>query len=339
MLFSPYRLNGLHLPNRIVMAPTTWSRTQQPGDVPTALNAAFYSQRASAGLIVTEAIQVSSEGNGFTRSPGINGEDEQNEWRLITNAVHAAGGRIFVQLWHAGQVSNASFQSDGRAPPALPARDTGVLAGNAGGPPKAMPADKPRFTNATDIPGVVEDFRHASRLAMQAGFDGVEIHGGSGNLTDQFPHTATNRRSDHYCGSIENRVRFLAEVTRAVVAEVGSNRTGVRLAPCITFKDIADPEVADTILAAADVLEEQEITYIHFSEPDFDGAPYAPDSLRAALRKRYANTIIVAARYDYMRALQLLHAGHADLVAFDRPSVANSDLPRRLRDGLPLAKR
>ena len=341
MLFSPYRLNGLVLPNRIVMAPMTRSRAKQPGDVPTQLNARYYSQRAGAGLIVTEATQISPEGKGYAWTPGIHSEAQCVGWRLVTDAVHAAGGRIFLQLWHVGRVSISSLQPGGRAPvapSAIQARDTCVFMIGADGLPRMVPTDPPRALETDEIARIVDDYRRAGRLALQAGFDGVEIHGGNGYLIDQFLRTTTNRRTDRYGGSTDNRIRFLAEVSRAVAAEVGANRTGVRLAPYITFKDMADPQIVDTILAAAQVLADQEIAYIHLAEADWDDAPVVPDSFRNALRRCYAGTIIVAGRYDYARASKILNAGHADLVAFGRPFVANPDLPRRLRLGLPLAE-
>jgi N-ethylmaleimide reductase len=341
MLFSPYRLNGFVLPNRIVMAPMTRSRTQQPGEVPTQHDALYYSQRASAGLIVTEATHISPEGRGYVWTPGIYSEPQRDGWRLVTDAVHAVDGLIFLQIRHVGRVSHSSLQPNGRAPvapSAIRARDTNVYVIDADGLPKMIPADTPRALETTEIARVVEDFRRAGGFAMQSGFDGVEIHGGNGYLIDQFLRTTANRRTDRYGGSVAKRVRFLAEVTRAVAAEVGAHRTGVCLTPYTTFKDMADPEIIDTILEATDVLEEQEIAYIHVSEANGDDAPVVSDSFREALRKRYANTIIVAGRYDYARASQILDAGHADLVAFGRPFVANPDLPRRLRLGLPLAE-
>jgi N-ethylmaleimide reductase len=259
----------------------------------------------------------------------------------VTDAVHAAGGRIFLQLWHVGRVSLAAFQPGGGAPvapSAIPARDTRVYAIGADGLAQMVPTDPPRALETAEIARIVDDFRRAARLAMQAGFDGVEIHGGNGYLIDQFLRTTTNRRTDRYGGSTANRIRFLAEITRAVAAEVGAARTGVRLAPYITYKDMADPEIVDTILSAAEVLEDQEIAYIHLAEADWDDAPVVPVSFRVALRKRYAGAIIVAGRYDADRAAQVLEAGHADLVAFGRPFVANPDLPRRLQLGLPLAE-
>jgi N-ethylmaleimide reductase len=340
-LFSPYRLNGLILPNRIVMASATRARAQQPDDVPTQLDALYYSERASAGLIVTEAAQISLEGNGYAWTPGIHTEAQREGWRLVTDAVHKAGGRIFLQLSHVGRVSHSSLQPDRSAPVALSAiraRDANVYVVDADGLPKMMLADTLRALETIEIARIVEDFRRAAGLAIQAGFDGVEIHGGNGHLIDQFLRSTTNRRTDRYGGSIENRLRFLAEVTRAVAAEVGSHRTGVRLAPYVALKDLADPEIVDTFLIAVDAMEDQEIAYIHIGEADRDDAPDVPDSFRESVRKRYANTIIVAGRYDYVRALQILNAGHADLVAFGLPFVANPDLARRIRLGLPLAK-
>ncbi len=341
LLFSPYRLNGLVLRNRIVMASITRPRPPQPGDVPTQLDALYYSQRATAGLIVTEAAYISSEGKGYYWTPGMLTEAQRDGWRLVTGAVHEAGGRIFLQLWHVGRVSHSSLQPDGRAPvapSAIRARDTEVYVIGANGASNMILAETPRALETTEIARIVEDFRRAAGLAIRAGFDGVEIHGGNGYLIDQFLRSTTNRRTDRYGGSAANRLRFLTEVTRAVAAEVGANRTGVRLAPYVALKDMADPEIIDAILVAIDAMEEQEIAYIHLSEADRDDAPVVPDSFRETVRKRYTNTIIVAGRYDYVRALQVLNAGHADLVAFGQPFVANPDLPIRLRAGLPLAK-
>jgi N-ethylmaleimide reductase len=339
LLFSPYRLNGLVLPNRVVMSPMTRSRAGQPGDAPTELNALYYSQRASAGLIITEATQISPEGKGYAWTPGIHTEAQRDGWRLVTDAVHSAGGRIFLQLWHVGRVSLSSFQPGGGppvAPSAIRARDTRVFAVGPDGRPGMVPTDAPRALETVEIARVVEDFRRAAALAMTAGFDGVELHAGNGYLIDQFLRSTTNLRTDRYGGSTDNRIRFLAEVSRAVAAEVGANRTGVRLAPYITFKDMADPDIVHTILAAADVLADQEIAYIHLAEADWDDAPVVPDAFRQALRKRFANTIIVAGRYDYARASRILDKGYADLVAFGRPFIANPDLPRRLQLDLPL---
>jgi N-ethylmaleimide reductase len=338
MLFSPYRLDGLVLPNRIVMAPMTRSRAQQPGDVPTYLNALYYRQRASAGLIITEAAHISPEGKGCARTPGMHSAFQRDGWRLVTDAVHDAGGRIFLQLWHAGRLSHSSLQPDGGAPiapSAIRAGNANVYATDADGLPKMIPVDKPpRALETIEITRVVDDFRRAGNLAMQAGFDGVEVHSGGGYLIEQFLRSTTNRRVDRYGGAVEKRVRFFADVTRAVKSEVGAHRTGVCLSPYTTCEDMADPEVIDTILAAADVLEEQEIAYIHVGEADGD----ISDGFLPSLRKHYSNTIIMPARCDYARASSILDSGYADLVAFGRPFVANPDLPTRLRLGLPLAK-
>jgi N-ethylmaleimide reductase len=340
MLFSPYRLDGFLLPNRIVMAPMTWSRAQQPGQAPTQLVASYYRQRASAGLIVTEATQISPEGMGYPWTLGIHTEAQRDGWRLVTDAVHDAGGHIFLQLCHFGHVAHSFLQPGKGAsvtPSAIGARDTSLSLMDADGLRRSPITQSPPTLAATETAQVVKHFRHAAQLAMQAGFDGVEVDGGKGCLIDEFLRATTNHRTDRYGGSVENRIRFLAEVTRAVAAEVGANRTGVRLTPYTTFADMADPEIVDVILVAAEVLEEQEITYLRLSEADRDDAPVGPDTLLLeSIRKRYANTIIIAGRYDYARALQVLEAGHADLVAFGERFV--SDLPRRLRLGLPLVE-
>jgi N-ethylmaleimide reductase len=341
MLFSPYRLDGLVLPNRIVMAPMTWLRAQQPDDVPTQVDALYYSQRASAGLIVTEATEISPEGNGYPWTQGIHTEAQRDGWRLVTDAVHHAGGHIFLQLCHVGRVAHTSLQLDKGAsvtPSAIRGRHTSVTIIDASGLRRRSLTESPPALATNEIARVVKHFRRAAHLAMQAGFDGVEVDGGNGCLIDQFLRASTNRRTDRYGGSTEKRVRLLAEVTRAVAAEVGANRTGVRLTPYSTFEDMADPETVDAILVAADVLEEQEISYLRLSGVDWDDATVVSAPLRESLRKRYANTIIIASRYDYAPALKILDAGHADLIAFDEPFVVNSDLPRRLRLGLPLAK-
>jgi N-ethylmaleimide reductase len=289
---------------------------------------------------VTEATHISPEGNA-PRTLGIHTEAQRDGWRLVTDAVHDAGGHIFLQLCHVGRVAYPSLQLEKGAsvtPSVIRSRDTSVCAIDADSLRRSPTTESPLALATTEIARVVKHFRRAAHLAMQAGFDGVEVDGGNGCLIDQFLRTKTNRRTDRYGGSIENRIRFLAEVTRAVAAEVGANRTGVRLTPYITFEDMADPEIVDAILVATDVLEEQEITYLRLSGPDWDEAPVVPDTLRESVRKRYANTVIIASRYDYARALQVLNAGHADLIAFGEPFVVNPDLPRCLRLGLPLVK-
>lgn len=339
-LYSPLSLGPLALPNRLVMAPMTRSRAAQPGDVPTALNATYYAQRASAGLIVTEATQISPEGKGYAWTPGIHTPAQRDGWRLVTDAVHAAGGRIFLQLWHVGRVSHPALQPNGAlpvAPSAIAPRGVRVFAIDpAHGTPRFLPCVTPRALALREIPRVVDDYRRAAALAMDAGFDGVEIHGANGYLIDQFLRSTTNRRDDAYGGSPERRLRFLREVVDATSREVGAERVGVRLSPHVTLQDMADPEIIPTALLAAEALQSAGVAYLHLAEADWEDAPAVPLDFRVALRARFRSPIIVAGRYTVERARPLLAAGLADLVAFGRPFLANPDLPRRLREGLPL---
>ncbi|WP_034294347.1 alkene reductase [Herbaspirillum sp. RV1423] len=338
-LFSPLRLGPSELRNRIVMAPMTRSRSSQPGDIPNQAMAEYYAQRAGAGLIVTEATQISRQGQGYSFTPGIYTEAQIAGWKLVTDAVHAADGRIFVQLWHVGRVSHTMFH-DGAAPvapSAIQPHDTQVWVVGKDGVGRMVDCPMPRALAVEEISEIVEDFRQAAANAIEAGFDGIELHGGNGYLIDQFLRTVSNHRTDQYGGSVDNRVRFLREVVTAVTAEIGADRVGVRLAPYITFKDMADPQIVDTILYAAAELDKLKVAYIHLAEADWDDAPTIPEDFRHKLRSVYAGRIIVAGRYDKERAGKILADGLADLVAFGRPFVANPDLPKRLRENLALA--
>lgn len=337
-LFQRYELAGLQLPSRIVMAPMTRSRTSQPGDVPNALMASYYAQRAGAGLIVSEATQISPQGKGYSFTPGIHNDAQIKGWRLVTDAVHAQGGRMFLQLWHVGRMSHHSFHAGGTpvAPSALVA-DAQVWVVGEDGVGRMVDVTLPRALSVEGIQEVIADYRQAARNAMAAGFDGVEIHAGNGYLIDEFLRTTSNKREDAYGGSRENRLRFLLEVTAAVAEEVGAARTGVRLAPYITARGMNCPDVIPTILLGAERLQELGIAYIHLAEADWDDAPQIPEDFRHRLREVYRGCVIVAGRYDQARAEAILRAGLADLVAFGRPFVANPDLPARLRQRLPLA--
>jgi N-ethylmaleimide reductase len=338
LLFEPFTLGSADLPNRIVMCPMTRCRTTQPGDVPNALMAEYYAQRASAALIVSEATQISRQGQGYSFTPGVYSPSQIDGWHRVTDAVHAAGGRMFLQLWHVGRMSHASFH-DGQ-PPVAPSAlkpDAQVWVAGEDGVGRMVDCPVPRSLEGSEIAGIVEDFRRAAANAMAAGFDGVEIHGANGYLIDQFLRSTSNRRTDGYGGSIENRVRFLEEVARAVVAEAGAERTGVRLAPFITARGMACPDIIPAILEAARRLNALRLTYIHLSEADWDDAPQVPDEFRRELRRQFQGAIIVAGRYDQTRAEAILAAGLADLVAFGRPFIANPDLPARLANGWPLA--
>ena len=338
-LFRPLQLGPLALPSRIVMAPMTRARSSQPGDVPNALMAQYYAQRASAGLIVSEATQISREGQGYSFTPGIYSDAQVDGWRRVTDAVHAEGGRMVLQLWHVGRMSHASFHADGLpvAPSAIAPQAQVWLAGDDG-VGRMVDSPVPRALTAADIQAVIGDFRRAAANAMRAGFDGVEIHGANGYLVDQFLRTTSNQRTDAYTGAtLEGRTRFALEVATAVASEAGAERTGMRLAPFITQRGMDCPEIIPTILHLARQLDATGLAYLHLVEADWADAPQIPDAFRTALRQAYQGRVIVAGGYDAARASQVLSAGFADLVAFGRPFIANPDLPRRLRDGLPLA--
>jgi N-ethylmaleimide reductase len=338
-LFDPLTLGAATLPNRIVMAPMTRSRSTQPGDVPNAMMAKYYAQRASAGLIITEATQISQQGKGYSFTPGIHSPEQIAGWKLVTNAVHAAGGRIFNQLWHVGRMSHPSFHADGLpvAPSALSPDAQVWVVDPATGAGAMVDCPVPRALEINEIADVIDDFRKGAANAIAAGFDGVEIHGGNGYLIDQFLRRSSNHRTDGYGGGQENRIRFLVKVAEAVAGEVGADRTGIRLAPFITQRNMADDEIIPTILKAAKELDRIGLGYIHLSEADWQDAPTIPESFRHDLRAAYSGKIIVAGKYTRERGQAILAAGLADLVAYGRPFIANPDLPRRYAEDLPLA--
>jgi N-ethylmaleimide reductase len=300
--------------------------------------AAYYAQRASAGLIVSEATQISRQGQGYSFTPGIYTEAQVQGWRRVTDAVHAAGGRMVLQLWHVGRMSHPSFHADGLpvAPSALsPEAKVWVVGDDGVG--RMLDCPVPRALGTAEIAGVIDDFRRAAANAMRAGFDGVEIHGANGYLIDQFLRTTSNHRTDAYGGTMDNRTRFAREVAAAVASEAGAERTGMRLAPFITQRNMHCPEIIPTMLHLARQLDTLGLAYIHLAEADWDDAPSIPDDFRQALRNAYSGRVIVAGKYTPERAQQILSSGMADLVAFGRPFIANPDLPARYAAGLPLA--
>ncbi|OGB12368.1 MAG: alkene reductase [Burkholderiales bacterium RIFCSPHIGHO2_12_FULL_65_48] len=337
-LFAPLALGPLTLPNRMVMAPMTRARSTQPGDVPNAMMATYYAQRASAGLIVSEATQISRQGQGYSFTPGIYTEAQVQGWRRVTNAVHTAGGRMVLQLWHVGRMSHPSFHADGLpvAPSAL-SPEAKVWVVGYDGVGRMVDSPVPRALSTAEIAGVIDDFRRAAANAMRAGFDGVEIHGANGYLIDQFLRTTSNHRTDAYGGTMDNRTRFAREVAAAVASEAGAERTGMRLAPFITQRNMNCPEIIPTMLHLARQLDTLGLAYIHLAEADWDDAPSIPDDFRQALRNAYSGRVIVAGKYTPERAQQILSSGMADLVAFGRPFIANPDLLARYAAGLPLA--
>ncbi|WP_431824553.1 alkene reductase [Burkholderia sp. F1] len=344
MLFTPYRLGNLELPNRIVMPPMTRSRAGA-GNVPTALMAEYYAQRASAGLIVSEGTQISQQGQGYAWTPGIHTPEQVAGWHGVTSAVHAAGGRIFAQLWHVGRVSHVSLQPSGAAPvSSSPLVADGVKVfidpdekGPQSGVGEMVQHSAPRALSEAGIAHVVEDFAIAASNALEAGFDGVELHGANGYLINQFIDSRANTRTDGYGGSLPNRLRFLQEVTEAVVAVVGSERVGVRLAPLTTLQGAVDDTPQATYLGAAKILDDIGVAYLHIAEADWEDAPDMPAAFKEALRLIYDGTLIYAGKYTLERAEAALRNGWADLIGFGRPFVANPDLPARLLNGCALA--
>ena len=338
-LLAPLTVGGITLPHRIVMAPMTRARSAQPGDVPTALNAAYYAQRASAALIVSEAAQISPQGKGYSFTPGIYSEEQVRDWRLVTDAVHQAGGRIFLQLWHVGRMSHPDFH-DGAlpvAPSAIPFEGRIWKVDPVTGVGAMIDCPTPRELERAEIAAIIDDFRRGARNAIAAGFDGVEIHGANGYLVDQFLRTTSNVRTDEYGGSRENRLRFLKEVIDVVAGEVGAQRTAIRLAPFLTTRGMDCPDILPTILDAAAFLQERGVAYLHLVEADWDDAPEFTETCRQQLRARFTGPIIVAGNYNKARAQWVIDQGYADLVAFGRAFVANPDFPRRLLDDLPQA--
>ncbi|MCQ4630320.1 alkene reductase [Shinella sp. CPCC 100929] len=338
-LFQPVSLGAIDLPHRIAMAPMTRARSTQPGNVPNEMMARYYAQRASAALIITEATQISPQGQGYSFTPGIHSDAQVAGWRAVTDAVHAAGGRMVLQLWHVGRMSHASFHADGLpvAPSAISPEAKVWIVDPATGEGGLADCPVPRALTTEEISAVVGAFARAAANAMKAGFDGVEIHGANGYLVDQFLRRSANQRTDDYGGSQENRIRFLVEVAEAVAAEAGAARTGIRLSPFITQRGMVDDEIVPTTLKAARELDRLGLAYIHLAEADWDDAPVTPASFRRDLRAAFSGKIIVAGKYDSQRAEAILSEGLADVAAFGRPFIANPDLPRRYRENLPLA--
>ncbi|MCK7613045.1 alkene reductase [Roseibium sediminicola] len=338
-LFDTYSLGPLNLPSRIVMAPMTRSRSTQPGNVPNGMMADYYAQRASAGLIVSEATQISQQGQGYSFTPGVHAPDQIAGWRKVTDAVHGAGGRIFLQLWHVGRMSHPDFHGGNLpvAPSAL-APDAAIWMvdpeTNEGG---MVACPVPRELETGEIAGIVADYRRAAENAKEAGFDGGEIHAANGYLIDEFLRASSNRRSDRYGGGAVNRVRFALEVCEAVASVLGADRTGIRFSPYITQRGMDDPDAPGTILSLTRELDRMGLGYVHLAEADWDDAPETPESFRAALRDACSGTVIVAGGYTKEKAGRILEKGYADLVAFGRPFIANPDLPHRLANGVPLA--
>ncbi len=332
-LFSPLQLGPYTLPNRIVMAPLTRNRASE-GNVPTTLNATYYVQRASAGLLIAEATQVTPYGQGYPATPGIHSSEQIDGWKLVTDAVHAQGGRIFLQLWHVGRISHPSLQPDGVLPVApstiAPEGDASTYEG-----PK--PYVTPRALETDELPGIVEQYRQGAENALAAGFDGVEVHGANGYLLDQFLRDGTNQRTDAYGGSIENRARLLLEVTEAVVGVWGGDRVGVRLSPSGTFNDMSDSDPKATFGYAVEALNHFGLAYLHLIEPSEADLRHGGVAVPSTyFRPLFKGVLMVNWDYDRDKANAAIANGDADLVSFGKLFIANPDLPERFRTNAAL---
>jgi N-ethylmaleimide reductase len=331
-LFQPYTLGSLTLSNRFVMAPLTRNRAGA-GLVPSELAATYYGQRASAGLIITEATQISAQAQGYQDTPGLFTQDQIDGWRKVTDAVHAKGGKIFVQLWHVGRISHVDLQPNGDAPvaPSAIRAETKVFVNNG-----FADTSEPRALDIDEIPAIIEDFRQAAANAMKAGFDGVEIHGANGYLLEQFLKDGANQRTDSYGGSVENRARLLLEVTEAVSKEIGADRTGVRISPVSPANAISISNPQEQYDYVADKLNALGIVYLHVVE----GATGGPRDIApfdyGSLRQRFKNTYMGNNGYNTELASAQLAEGKVDLFALGRPFISNPDLVERLETGAEL---
>ncbi|HEU0151220.1 MAG TPA: alkene reductase [Bradyrhizobium sp.] len=342
-LFQPYRLGPFNLPHRMVMAPLTRSRARQPGNVPNALAACYYAQRASAALIISEATQISMQGQGYAWTPGIHGREQVDAWRRVTEAVHQAGGLIFNQLWHVGRISHPALQPDQMLPvaPSAIIAEGKTFIENERGEGELVPFVRPRALTIEEMPYLVAQYERAAKNALAAGFDGVEIHAANGYLLDQFIESGTNRRTDSYGGSIENRSRLLFEVAEALTPIWGPDRIGVRLSPMGKLNNIHDDNPEATFGYVAERLSDYGFAYLHIVNPALEQMqagkepdPRAFDMVKL-IRKKYQQTLIIAGGFQADSAARWLREGLADLIAFGRRFIANPDLPERIRAGGP----
>lgn len=332
-LLAPVRLGHYELPNRVVMAPMTRNRAAE-GNVPSDLAVRYYEQRATAGLLITEGSQVAPEGLGYPNTPGIHSAAQVAGWRRVTDAVHGRGGRIFLQLWHVGRISHPSLQPGG----ALPVAPSAIAPeGQVYTYQGLQPFVTPRALETGEIAGIVAQYGHGARMALEAGFDGVEIHGANGYLIDQFLRDGTNKRTDRYGGSLENRVRFLLEVTDAVVKVWGGDRVGVRFSPQGAFNSMGDTDPSRTFGNAAEALNHYGLAYLHTFEDGAQREGSAAPAMTRILRKAFRGSLIVNGGYDLAAGSAVIAAGTADLVAFGKPYISNPDLVERFRLGAALA--
>jgi len=345
-LFTPVTLGRHALKNRIVLPPLTRQRSGQPGNMATALMARYYRQRAGAGFMVSEGTQIEPRGQGYAWTPGIHSQAQVDGWREVTGVVHAGGGIIFAQLWHVGRVSHTALQPNGDAPvapSAIPAHKVKSFIETGPGAGMLVEPSVPRALSGDEIRELVALYAQAAQNALDAGFDGVEIHAANGYLVNQFISTHANRRTDEYGGSLQNRLRFLRDIVEAVADVVGPDRLGVRFTPLFTSTDqdrvylgFVEDDPHQTYIEAIKILEAAGVAYVSIAEADWDDAPDLPEAFRHAVRQAFSGRILYAGRYTAERGARLVEAGLADLIAFGRPFIANPDLPERIANGWPL---
>jgi N-ethylmaleimide reductase len=331
-LFEPYKLGAITLSNRIAMAPLTRNRAVE-GLVPSPLAIEYYGQRASAGILISEATQISQQGQGYQDTPGIYSKEQVAGWRKVTDRVHEKGGRIYLQLWHVGSISHVSLQPNGGAPVAPSAihAKTKTFVGGA-----FADVSAPRALELPEIPGIIDGFRKGAANAIEAGFDGVEIHGANGYLLDQFAKDGTNKRTDAYGGSIENRAKLMLEVSKAVTSEIGADRTGIRISPVTPANDVSDSNPQPLFDYIVDGLNALKLVYIHVIEGATGGPRDVAPFDYASLRKRFKGTYMANNGYDLALANQMVDTGAADMIAFGKLFISNPDLVERLKAGAPL---
>lgn len=332
-LFQPHRMGDLALPNRVLMSPLTRARSAQPGDIPSDMNAHYYQQRASAGLIFSEATQVSPQGKGYAFTPGIHSPEQVVGWKKVTSAVHLAGGRIHAQLWHVGRISHTALQPDGNKPVApsaiQPVGAKTFISADSG----MVDVPEPRALETSEMADIVEQFRQGALNAKTAGFDGVQIHAANGYLLDQFLKSGSNQRTDDFGGSLENRMRLPLMVVEAVIDVWGKDKVGVRISPTGSFNAMSDDNPVATFGAFAGRLNDLGIAYLEVVEDSFQGnhAEGRPEQAIDAIQAGFKGTYIANGAYTAEEARQRIGAGRCDLVTFGRPFIANPDLPERLR--------
>ncbi|GAB2793923.1 alkene reductase [Halomonas shantousis] len=337
-LLSPVTLGRVELPNRVIMAPLTRSRT--PDSVPGDMQATYYAQRADAGLIISEATNISPTAQGYAYTPGIWTDAQEQGWKKVVGAVHNAGGRMALQLWHVGRISHEMIQPEGRqpvAPSALRAEGANCFVEFADGSAGQHPTSTPRALETDEIPGLIDDYRQAAKRAKRAGFDMVEVHAANAYLLQQFLATGSNKRTDRYGGNLVNRARLVLEVVDAVSEVMGADRVGIRLSPFIEIFGLSDDEPEEMTYYLMEQLSRRKIAYVHINEPDWTGSgPQLDDAFRRAVRDRFQGALIYCGHYTAERAEKLIADGLGDAAAFGRPYIANPDLVERFRRKAPL---